>query len=245
MQRMERSTEILTELQEIASFLGQHGYPRVTYTVPAGFFDNFPRILMERIRQEESKDMEGIKGIAEMSSGQETAEISALLAGLQGKNPYQVPEGYFETLPDRMSATEKTPVQTILRSIPGVSTGEPESARGTQAIPQAPVVNFSRIIKYSVAACIVALLGLNLLNISYRNHPFSDPIVGLKSVSSQDMANYLDAYDVHWTPGFGSSSETASVDLSDSDIHALFSNVGDDELEQYTLPLSDEKGTVN
>ena len=56
--------------------------------------------------------------------------------------------------------------------------------------------------------------------------------MGLTTVSDQDMANYLDADDIHWTPGIRFL-ETASVEFTDNDIHELFSNVPDEELEQY------------
>jgi hypothetical protein len=59
------------------------------------------------------------------------------------------------------------------------------------------------------------------------------------------MANYLESDDIHWTPGISSSSETASVEFSDSDIHELFSNVSDAELEQYAPSLLLNKGSVN
>ncbi len=99
--------------------------------------------------------------------------------------------------------------------------------------------------KYAVAACFVALVGLSLFNLTYHHNKTTDPINGLMTVSDQDMANYLDADDIHWTPGINTSSETASVELSDNDIHELFSNVSDDELEQYIPSLPLEKGTVN
>ena len=52
MQRMERSNEILTEIQEIAPFLGKSSPAGNPYGLPAGFFENFPEILMHRIRLE-------------------------------------------------------------------------------------------------------------------------------------------------------------------------------------------------
>jgi hypothetical protein len=59
------------------------------------------------------------------------------------------------------------------------------------------------------------------------------------------MANFLDAEDIHWTPGVSSSSGTASVDFNDNDIHELFSNISDDELEQYVPALPLNKANVN
>ena len=105
------------------------------------------------------------------------------------------------------------------------------------------IFNFSRILKYSVAACLIGLLGLTLFNMNHKR--ITDPVNGLTTVSDQDMANYLDNHDIHWTPGITSSSETASVDFSDNDIHELFSNVSDDELEQYIPSLPLNKGSVN
>jgi hypothetical protein len=240
MQQMERSNEILTELQEIAPVLGESSALRMPYSLPAGYFEGLTRILMERIRLEGYSQTEITRDNQEMSSRQEIAEISGLLAGLQQKNPYRVPEGYFQSLnhPIPQSAGDS-------KVVPIESRKELEKQTAIHAEQKTPVFNFSRVLKYAVAACIVALLGLNLFTLTYQNNRFTDPISGLTTVSDQEMANYLDADDIHWTPGLGASSGTASVDLSDNDIHELFSNVGDDELEQYLPPLSIEKGTVN
>jgi hypothetical protein len=244
MQLMERSKEILTELQEIAPILGEFGLSRTPYTLPFGYFDSFPDFLMERIHLERSMDMDPAIGLPEISSQQEIAEISSLLAGLQNKNPYQVPEGYFESLGKEMPAMEAVSEQSM-RVIPIGSHSKAEKSAGFQAKQKAPVFDFSRVLKYSVAACIVALIGLNLFNLTSHNDKSADPIGGLTTVSDQEMANYLEAADIHWTPGLGASSGTASVDFNDNDVHELFSNVEDDELEQYLPTLSTEKGTVN
>jgi len=229
---------------EIAPALGKYGASRLPYTLPIGFFEQFPDVLMERIRVEGLINRATLADGPEISSREEIAGISALLAGLQTKNPYQVPEGYFDSLYSQMPKSEGAPIQEVLPASPTTATKEESSSR-VPTTHQAPVVQFSRVIKYAVAACIVALLGLNLINLSYHKHQLTDPIQGLQAVSDQDMANYLDAYDVHWTPGFGNSSETASVEFNDTDIHELFSTVGDDELEQYMPALSEVKGTVN
>ena len=241
---MERSKEILTEIQEIAPILGESGLSRIPYSLPIGYFESFPDILMERILIEGSMDSDFVKGIPGISSRQEIAEISSLLAGLQHKNPYQVPEGYFESLNKKMPEAEAVPDESM-RVVPIESRKVKEKHAGFQSRQKAPVFNFSRVLKYSVAACIVALIGLNLYNLTSQNDKFTDPIGGLTKVSDQEMANYLDAADIHWTPGLGASSGTASVDFNDNDIHELFSNVGDEELEQYLPTLSTEKGTVN
>jgi hypothetical protein len=101
-----------------------------------------------------------------------------------------------------------------------------------------------RMIRYAAAACIAGLIGITVFNLV--NHPpVTDPITSLNSVSDQDMANYLDADDIHWTPGIASSTKTASVEFNDNDIHELLSSVPDDELEQYFPELPGQKRTIN
>lgn len=245
---MERSNEILTEIQEIAPLLGKSGPARNPYTLPVGFFENFPEILMLRIHMDSAEGLETGKKITDISSPQEMIEISPLLAGLQHRATYQVPEGYFESLNTMISDSgvlyENASLTPEFAPVVQISSGKianiyPE----TKDSGKNKVFNFSRVLKYSVAACVIALLGLTLFNLNHRN--VTDPINGLTTVSDQDMANYLDADDIHWTPGVSSTSETASVEFSDNDIHELFSNVSDDELEQYVPSLPLNKGTVN
>lgn len=248
MQRMERSDEILTEIREIAPLLGKSGPVRNPYTLPVGFFENFAEILILRIRLEASGSPEAVKKMDNIRADQETGEISPLLAGLQHKTTYQVPDEYFESFNTMISDSGMLSERKFRtpESVPVVqiSSGKiSDVSAGIKPAEKTKVFNFSRVLKYSVAACIIALLGLTLFNLNHRS--VTDPINGLTTVSDQDMANYLDADDIHWTPGVSSSSETASVEFSDNDIHELFSNVSDDELEQYVPSLPLNKGTVN
>jgi hypothetical protein len=223
---MKTPEEILTELLEIAPALVGPGISRVPYAVPSGFFEQFSENLMNRIRRDASEFSEPQTGqqIAEVSPLLEITDISPLLAGLKNKNTYQVPEGYFENL--------KADIQKL------------ETNQITYKSKKAPVFTL-KFVKYAVAACIVALLGTAVYNLNYRKT--TDPIKDLTTVSELDMANYLDSDDIHWTPGIdiASSSETASVDFNDNDIHDLLSSVPDDELAQYATLLPEEKRNVN
>ena len=159
------------------------------------------------------------RSVSNNDAVQEIAEISPLLAGLQKKNPYSLLPGYFETWKAALPESEKKPA-IVLR----MSTS-------------------TRLVRYAAAACIVALLGIAVLTIG-NHRKITDPITDLANVSDQDMANYLDSDDIHWTPGV-SSTEIASVAFNDNDIHDLLSSVPDDELEQYSALLPEDKGTVN
>jgi hypothetical protein len=210
---METPRDIIrAELLEIAPFLGRTVFLSTPYAVPVGYFNSFTDQLMERISLENG-------AVLETGTSQEITEISPLLAGLQKKNPYSLPPGYFETWKVALTESEKRPAKVV--------------NMGTR----------TRVIRYAAAACIVALLGLAVLNIGHHRK-ITDPITDLANVSDQDMANYLDSDDIHWTPGI-SSTEIASVAFNDNDIHDLLSSVPDDELEQYSALLPEDKGTVN
>jgi hypothetical protein len=222
---METRIQILTELQEFAPYLGKLQIFQVPYAVPAGYFEDFTEILMNRIRFEGTNFGESASDI---SAKDEISEISPLLASLKSRNPYQVPTGYFESLNTKMPVTENIPSKLV--ALPG--------SNKTRKISM-PM----RIVRYAAAACIVGLIGVVSFNIT--QHLKIDPVNGLTSVSDQDMANFLDAADVHWTPDNSPSTETASADFNDNEIHELLNGVPDAELEDYSLALPEEKRAVN
>ncbi len=221
---MESPNKILTELLEIAPFLGKAGVLKVPYAIPAGYFEDFADILMYRIRFE----AEGFGEIKSISSPEEIAEISPLLAGLKNKNPYQVPVGYFESLNNNVQISENVP--------PKLTAVTPSNKTKKISIPM-------RIVRYAAAACIVGLLGIFTFKITHNQNV--DPIKGLTMISDQAIANYLDSDDIHWTPDNPSDLQTSTVNLSDNDIHDLLGSVPDVELEQYSLLLPEQKPSVN
>ncbi len=219
---MKTPNEILSELEEIVPHLAKQGISNIPYKVPRGFFENFGDNLMKRIQINATDHSESDAGQqnAEVSTLLEISEISPLLAGLRKKNPYQVPSGYFEEL------VSKVPIMEV-------------KAIASKPKP-APVLNI-KFFKYAVAACIVALLGTAIFNLTY--HRTTDPIKDLTTVSDQDMANYLDSDDIHWTPGISSSS--VSADFNENDVQDLLSGIPDEELEEYSTLLPDDKRNVN
>jgi hypothetical protein len=224
---MDSKNQILTELQEIAPRLGQVGFSRIPYLVPSGYFADFPDLLMIRIRLEPG-------GYTENAS-REISEISPLLSGLRNKITYQAPAGFFESIHAKIPASENT--EPVLPFFNPASDSQSVRSKKVISIPV-------RVLRYAAAACIIGMIGIAAFNITHHRN-ITDPIMGLTTVSAQEMANYLDADDIHWTPGVTSAAETASVDFSDDDIHDLFKGVPDVELEQYILALPEQKGTVN
>jgi hypothetical protein len=74
---------ISEELTSISQHVAQ--LPKNTpFTVPVGYFDNFPARLIDSIKNEASE--------------QELFELSPLLKTLKHENPYTLPDGYFSHL---------------------------------------------------------------------------------------------------------------------------------------------------
>jgi hypothetical protein len=219
---MESRKQILTELQEIAPFLGETDCPLLPYRVPVGYFSDFMDILMIRIGLEKTGDSK--------TAAEEISELSPLLAGLPRTQPYHVPQGFFESSQKRIPEAVKVPSRLVAIKPASIN-------RRVISMPM-------RLARYAAAACIVA--GIGIATFTIRHTPkITDPILGLATVSDQDMADYLDVHDVHWTPGVSANTSTAGVDFSDDDIHDLLRGVPDIELEQYSATLPEQKGTVN
>lgn len=233
---MKVNDEILTELQGICPFLGKNHISRKPYSVPSGYFSDFPDILMNRIHLEAARSVRASdtsRKTVEASSQEEISEISPLLAGLKNKNTYRTPEGYFDHLKAKIPESIPTKVIDI--------SSHPSSKTAEKHIRQFSIP--ARIVRYAAAACIVGLLGIGIYNI--MQHPGVDPINALTAISDQDMANFLNDDDIHWTPGVSSSTETASADFSDIEIHELLSTVPDNELQQYSSTLPEQKRSIN
>jgi hypothetical protein len=218
---METRKQILTEIQEIAPFLGETDIPNLPYTVPEGYFSDFPEILMIRLKLEKEN--------IDLPATEEMAGLSSLLAGISRSEPYRVPLGFFQSLQAKIPGQEESSEHTEIIAFPR---------------PARVISMPMRLVRYATAACIVALIGISSYNISHSS-VITDPILGLTTVSDQDMANYLDVHDVHWTPGVSSNASTATIDFNDDDIRDLLRGVPDIELEQYSASLPEQKGTVN
>jgi hypothetical protein len=248
---MESSKEILTELQEIAPFLGKKGISKIPYSVPYGYFEEFIESLLNRIRQEAAGPVLEAAGgeLDDLSPQQEIDGISPLIAGIKRKNPYRAPDGYFAGWAPKIPVLSVLETENTLSELVEMAS---EQSGTEAAIPQIHSIrhpkkhrNFStlRVIRYAAAACIIGLLGIGIYNMS--NHITSDPINGLTAVTDLDLSSYLDSGAIQVSPDISSYAETASLDFSDNDVHELLISVPDAELEQYSPALAAQKPTVN
>ena len=246
---MKTSKEILSELLEIAPALANATVARVPYAVPAGFFDGFLTVLMQRIQKEnmvrygtpETRELSTTQELStaqDLSTAQELGQVAPFLASIPKNSTYQVPTGYFESVRIPISEIQHAPVVSMITRTP-----HSENTRETGQLNVRKLVFPIRLVRYLTAACIVAMLGLSVFHVV--NRPVADPLKALTQVSDQDMANYLEDSDVHESDASAMAAKgTVSMEFTDSEIHELFSSVSDNELEQY-LPLPTDKRNVN
>lgn len=91
---MSTSKDIFSELNAISPAVAEIKALPV-FTVPEGYFDDFPSKMMELVKKNDRSELD-----AELES------ISPFLAGLEKKNPFTVPEGYFSSVKVPMEVLE-------------------------------------------------------------------------------------------------------------------------------------------
>ena len=80
-------------LMTIAEDAGEQSRKPQHLSVPEGYFENLAGNILDRVKLETAVAMPN-----------ETADISALVAGIKNKNVYSVPAGYFTDLPAKIMA---------------------------------------------------------------------------------------------------------------------------------------------
>lgn len=82
---MAHKDNILQELRELGSPLAGLEKGDSFFEVPAGYFDQLPGIMLERVRTRVGETVR-----------EELNALSPLLAGMEKRMPYEIPQGYFE-----------------------------------------------------------------------------------------------------------------------------------------------------
>lgn len=156
---MNNREEILTEMKGISATVAAVLFVNV-FTVDSAYFSTLPRITMAHIKGGESlhsaKNLTVPDGYFESLAGNilnkihalendvaaELSEISPLLAGIERKETYTVPDGYFNNF---LFVEQKETAKVIFLNKP------------------------RPFFKYVAAAVITGLLGLSIVNIVDRN----------------------------------------------------------------------------
>jgi len=179
------------------------------FSVPDEYFSNLKdhitsRCLIEDARFNNEEEFSVPAGYFESLIDQTESRISEqAIRDLAPTSGFIIPEGYFNTLPQR-----------ILASAAGAS-------KPAEAIVKPIRSNW---LKYAAAACLTAILG-SVLIFSNREDSFES---GLSRIPDQEIINYLQIHsDVGDTPMI-LESLGQNVNLTD-----ISSDISDDELEEY------------
>jgi hypothetical protein len=185
---MSKHTDITNELNQIAP--GVNWPADAPFTAPAGYFEQLPAAILLQLR------------LQELRSGSAAAHL----------HPAKVPPGYFESLPEavmeRIKAAETNPVRAelaavspFLAAIPPqtpftVPDGYFESLEINRPALKVAYRNRKRAwIKWTAAACLVALIGGNALVFFANNNNHNNTIEKqLEALNEQDIVNYLQTH---------------------------------------------------
>lgn len=282
---MPRNTEILTELEQLSMVVARISR-ELPYEAPAGYFSEFPETMLALLNQNvpetapspdwgkgpamsvpegyfegfAARMMDKIKDISSPSG----EEIQSPLLSRIGKNmPYQVPEGYFDTLEPIVEEPGLSPLMAGLKGMTAYEAPEgyferlPEilSARIGSLKEKSParVISISRQKKvwwqYSAAAVVAAFVftigWLRLHTPSGKQGVNNmDVAQSLAKVSDQDIQSYLDNQDNHMAQiqqDDVTGNSTASLEFSDNDIKSFLGDVSDNDLSQYMEEHGDLK----
>ena len=207
------------------------------FTVPAGYFEQFPDVLLGEINEPEymllplealntmdvpagyfdslaGNILAKIKGSQLQTTAEELKELSPALSATGNDNVFTVPAGYFRDLPEIILGRVSTPAKVI-------------SMRTR-----------SSFIKYAVAAVITGLLGLSLFSV-FNKKDTLNPTSSAFTASVND-----DAKNIILAGSFDKVLET----VSDDEIVGYLKNNGQDvkaalvasAIDSKELPAEDE-----
>ncbi len=240
---MAQRPNILEELKELESTLARE-VVKQPYTVPGGYFERLPQLLLARIREE--------------------SEISGLVQHFPKENPYMVPEGYFESLETRVQvaisrAGTSPSVREELQDIaPLLSTFDrktpylvPEGYFDTVNLPVPSKVKNSKLVsigasklfRYAAAAVVTGLVAVTVLLLSGpgrldpSENSYSWVEKKMKKVSTNEIENFVALASETITgddmlAGTARSNEIKAMmeDISSKEIQAFLSDLPQDEV---------------
>jgi hypothetical protein len=238
---MAQQDNILKELQELNSGLSIIGRQNV-FAAPAGYFDNFAGIIINRI-----KALEAVNGTEEL------ALLSPLLSQVSKRNPYTVPAGYFDGLEKKLediiltegqnAAEELESLSPLLSSLKNKSTYSipegyfeklPAVKENIVTETNTKVVSITnrKWFRYAAAAMvigIVATIGFILLNKEKNIDPSEKSFAwiqkNMKKVSTDDINEFVEL-------ASAGSADMVKVETKE-EISNLLKDVSDKEIQDF------------
>jgi hypothetical protein len=235
------------------------------FEAPHGYFDNFPGLMVSRIRAMESD-----------SPGDELKELSPLLSGI-GKNvPFTLPEGYFQDLSQDVVAGVKaiefvqqeleivSPLlvqakgRQVYQAPPGYFEKLPEiilkKVRKNAVKRVISIPSMKNVYRYAAAAVLTGMLAIgawlffnNGTSVgpdnemtSANNQGIVSPAV-MEKLSDEEIIRYLDKNEVYIPENYS----MAATDMKVDDLKELLTDFSDEELQQYLDNHSVSRDIIN
>ncbi len=198
---MESRLTILSELKSLSPLLAELDKLPV-FKVPAGYFEQMPDFILDKVLQSDKGILSGIpkqtvnrvpngyfnnladtilnkiKTEQEENAAQELRILSPMLYSIQGENPYEVPRGYFSGLTDEILVRSRSRIE------------------GAEVIHNVRAV----FMRYAVAALFTGFMALGVFKFTSPNGSSSygdawsmNVDTELDKVSDVDMIKYLEA----------------------------------------------------
>lgn len=254
---MESRNTISTELAALSEVVA--GIPPHTpYEVPAGYFNELPALLLNRVKAADAE-----------SAMEEIATLSPLLSGLNKQTPFSIPAGYFEELAGNAMAGAKAIefVQEELENLPPVLSQLKHKAayevpagyfetlpslllQKVQAQPStaAPVISMRprrKVWGYAVAAVIAGVLAVTAW---WMIRPGTDQgngavlLANMEKVSDNELQVYVENQVPLLDEAVASVGNPEEMDANALD--EMLADVSDEELQQYLDQYSNIKKTL-
>lgn len=222
------------------------------FSVPPGYFDQFPSKILSAVKTE---------GLFDSEVKKELYEISPLLAGMVKKMPFSVPEGYFNSfselglfkketveeetalLPQNLkNSTSYTLPQDYFENFPGKVLEKLKNREEGKLVKMRPFY-----LRWKNLAAAAVIIGLLITGAWFMNQPqaVNSSDIGQAATTTLDEISIdeLHAYLETQSPAIMNQVEEAErFILEEEDFEIMFTNLTDQDLQGY---LVEYVGMVN
>lgn len=253
---MENNLTILNELKALSPILAEKrpGHP---YSVPEGYFSQFPMIMAEKVESPLASKMSDpmqvpagyfnnlaediLKKIKSQETFSETDYRSELLEKIGRNMPYTVPGGYFESLDARVQkrvaftgelemAKTQTPYSVpagYFETLPGKILSRVST--GTEKTKLFTIGFAQKVYRYAAAAILVGIVSVAGL-IYYQKQPAGKVAVDMNSVSLDELQNYVTGQEMLQPEN---SIIATNGDLKADDLKEFLKDMPEETLREY------------
>lgn len=234
---MSTTNTIQDELNEMNSGLSSNAGD-TPYSVPEGYFDGLASSVLAKI-----------KGETPVAASEEIAQLSPLLAGISRQLPFSVPDNFFQSNLEGLTAFTSENEESLVLSfvekempyeVPvGYFANFPEQVLERVAKRQAKVVPMMRRkwVRLAVAAMVTGIMAVSgFMYFNNRGSVTSDPVTAVKKASTKELNDFIKSTVVNVTDNNAgvtahNATQTKKLfnDVSDKELDAFLSQVSTDD----------------